>query len=125
VEQLDEDLCHHYRGDLWSARSGTSLARYRGRITIGDGALVRSHHDCCRSSLSLGFAVALALAAVVTADNRSTFDVPPSKRFSNFDADVDRFSNLETGQFATIDARLMMDLIAQAVGWANEIFSNS
>jgi tRNA (cmo5U34)-methyltransferase len=31
-----------------------------------------------------------------------------------FDADVERFSNLETGQSATVDARLAMALIAQA-----------
>jgi len=31
-----------------------------------------------------------------------------------FDKDVDRFSNLETGQSATIDAPLVLDLIAQA-----------
>jgi tRNA (cmo5U34)-methyltransferase len=31
-----------------------------------------------------------------------------------FDNDVERFSNLETGQSATIDARLAMDLIAEA-----------
>ncbi|GHC06125.1 class I SAM-dependent methyltransferase [Cerasicoccus arenae] len=31
-----------------------------------------------------------------------------------FDADVERFSNLETGQAATIDAPLAMDLITQA-----------
>ena len=31
-----------------------------------------------------------------------------------FDADVERFSNLETGQSATIDAPLVMDLIIQA-----------
>ncbi|MBX3443338.1 MAG: class I SAM-dependent methyltransferase [Planctomyces sp.] len=31
-----------------------------------------------------------------------------------FDNDVDRFSNLETGQAATVDARLAMDLVAQA-----------
>jgi tRNA (cmo5U34)-methyltransferase len=31
-----------------------------------------------------------------------------------FDDDVDRFSNLETGQQAIIDASLMMDLLAQA-----------
>jgi tRNA (cmo5U34)-methyltransferase len=31
-----------------------------------------------------------------------------------FDADVERFSNLETGQSATIDAPLVMDLIVQA-----------
>ena len=29
-----------------------------------------------------------------------------------FDADVDRFSNLETGQSATIDAVLALDLVA-------------
>src|SRR5258708_5056177 len=31
-----------------------------------------------------------------------------------FDADVERFSNLETGQSATVDARLAMALVAQA-----------
>ena len=31
-----------------------------------------------------------------------------------FDADVERFSNLETGQSATVDAPLDMALIAQA-----------
>src|SRR5881398_1949676 len=31
-----------------------------------------------------------------------------------FDADVDRFSNLETGQSATVDAPLAMTLIAEA-----------
>src|SRR3954462_14922643 len=31
-----------------------------------------------------------------------------------FDADVERFSNLQTGQSATIDAPLAMDLIAKA-----------
>ena len=31
-----------------------------------------------------------------------------------FDNDVDRFSNLETGQAATIDAPLAMELITQA-----------
>src|SRR5258705_2152578 len=33
---------------------------------------------------------------------------------ARFDKDVERFSNLETGQSATIDAPLSMDLIAQA-----------
>ena len=33
---------------------------------------------------------------------------------ARFDADVERFSNLETGQSATIDAPLAMELIAQA-----------
>src|ERR1700676_1657023 len=31
-----------------------------------------------------------------------------------FDADVERFSNLETGQSATVDAPLAMTLVAQA-----------
>ena len=35
---------------------------------------------------------------------------------ARFDADVERFSNLETGQSATVDARLAMELIAQAAG---------
>lgn len=33
---------------------------------------------------------------------------------SRFDADVERFANLETGQSATVDAPLVMDLIARA-----------
>jgi len=33
---------------------------------------------------------------------------------ARFDADVERFSNLETGQSATMDAPLMLELIAQA-----------
>lgn len=33
-----------------------------------------------------------------------------------FDADVERFSNLETGQSATIDAPLALELIAEAAG---------
>ena len=31
-----------------------------------------------------------------------------------FDADVERFSNLETGQSATVDAPLVMALVAEA-----------
>jgi tRNA (cmo5U34)-methyltransferase len=31
-----------------------------------------------------------------------------------FDADVERFSNLDTGQSATVDAPLAMALVAQA-----------
>src|SRR5262245_13854991 len=33
---------------------------------------------------------------------------------ARFDADVERFSNLETGQSATVDAPLAMELIAEA-----------
>jgi tRNA (cmo5U34)-methyltransferase len=36
-----------------------------------------------------------------------------------FDADVERFSNLETGQSATIDAPLVMELIARVAAAAN------
>src|SRR5580704_16429583 len=35
-----------------------------------------------------------------------------------FDRDVDRFSNLETGQTATIDAALVLDLIARSAAAA-------
>ena len=35
---------------------------------------------------------------------------------ARFDADVDRFSNLETGQTAVIDAPLALELIAEAAG---------
>src|SRR5512145_425546 len=35
-----------------------------------------------------------------------------------FDADVERFSNLETGQSATVDAPLAMELVAQAAAAA-------
>ena len=33
---------------------------------------------------------------------------------ARFDADVERFSNLETGQQATIDAPLVLELVSQA-----------
>jgi len=36
-----------------------------------------------------------------------------------FDKDVERFSNLETGQTATIDAALVLDLIAQSIAAVN------
>src|SRR3954469_11001260 len=35
-----------------------------------------------------------------------------------FDADVERFSNLDTGQSATIDARLAMELVTDAAAAA-------
>ncbi len=38
----------------------------------------------------------------------------PQEIRERFDADVERFSNLETGQSATVDSPLAMDLIAQA-----------
>jgi len=38
----------------------------------------------------------------------------PEEICARFDKDVERFSNLETGQSATIDAPLAMELIAQA-----------
>ena len=47
-------------------------------------------------------------------------DPPPSAKSTvdeirrRFDADVERFSNLETGQTAAIDAPLVLDLIASA-----------
>jgi tRNA (cmo5U34)-methyltransferase len=54
-------------------------------------------------------------------------NTPLSKKFttedirSRFDNDVDRFSNLETGQAATIDAPLAMELITQAAITATPI----
>ena len=33
---------------------------------------------------------------------------------ARFDSDVERFSNLETGQSATVDAPLAMDLVTEA-----------
>src|SRR4051794_5330463 len=38
----------------------------------------------------------------------------PEQIRQRFDNDVERFSNLETGQSATIDAPLVLDLIAEA-----------
>ncbi|TWT57571.1 ubiquinone/menaquinone biosynthesis methyltransferase [Thalassoglobus neptunius] len=38
---------------------------------------------------------------------------------ARFDADVERFSNLETGQSATVDAVVSLDLIAQAAAAVN------
>src|ERR687886_144422 len=36
-----------------------------------------------------------------------------------FDADVERFSNLETGQSATVDAPLVLELVAEAAATHN------
>ncbi len=38
----------------------------------------------------------------------------PAEIRARFDADVDRFSNLETGQTATVDAALALELVARA-----------
>ena len=38
---------------------------------------------------------------------------------ARFDADVERFSNLDTGQTATVDAALCMELVAQAAAATN------
>lgn len=45
-----------------------------------------------------------------TLDQKST----PEQIRARFDGDVERFSNLETGQSATIDAPLVMELLSQA-----------
>ena len=37
-----------------------------------------------------------------------------------FDNDIERFSNLETGQKAVIDSSLQMDLIASSVFYVNQ-----
>jgi tRNA (cmo5U34)-methyltransferase len=36
-----------------------------------------------------------------------------------FDQDVERFSNLETGQQSTVDAQISLELITEAARWAN------
>ena len=43
----------------------------------------------------------------------------PDEIRRRFDADVERFSNLQTGQSATIDAPLVLDLIAHAAATSN------
>jgi tRNA (cmo5U34)-methyltransferase len=43
----------------------------------------------------------------------------PEQIRERFDRDVERFSDLETGQSATIDARLVLDLIAKAAAATN------
>src|SRR5690242_4727915 len=43
----------------------------------------------------------------------------PEEIRQRFDQDVDRFSNLETGQSATIDAPMGLDLIASAAAAVN------
>jgi tRNA (cmo5U34)-methyltransferase len=53
----------------------------------------------------------------------SRIDILPHKSTveeirERFDADVDRFSNLETGQSATVDAPLVLELIARAAAAA-------
>src|SRR6266516_4170799 len=61
-----ESLCHNHRCGLWPAHLRTYLACLRRRPTPGDEPLVRSHHHCCRRSVSLGLALAQALVAFVT-----------------------------------------------------------
>src|ERR1051326_1992627 len=48
----------------------------------------------------------------MSANNKSTVDQIRAR----FDADVERFSKLETGQSATMDAPLALELVAQACG---------
>src|SRR2546426_6157471 len=43
----------------------------------------------------------------------------PEEIRARFDKDVERFSNLETGQSATIDAPLALELIARAAAVTN------
>src|SRR5690554_4831463 len=43
----------------------------------------------------------------------------PEEIRERFDADVERFSNLDTGQSAAIDASLVLDLIANAARASN------
>src|SRR3954463_11453258 len=52
-------------------------------------------------------------------DNRGMAKSTPEEIRRRFDADVERFSNLETGQSATIDAPLGLELIAQAAAAVN------
>ena len=42
----------------------------------------------------------------------------PAEIRARFDADVERFSNLETGQTATMDSRLVLELVTQAAAAA-------
>ncbi len=48
----------------------------------------------------------------------------PDEIRQRFDADVERFSNLETGQSATIDAPLSLELIARAAAGVNPAASS-
>ena len=48
-----------------------------------------------------------------------TMKATPEQIRQRFDADVERFSNLDTGQTSTIDARLSLELIAQAAAATN------
>jgi tRNA (cmo5U34)-methyltransferase len=48
----------------------------------------------------------------------------PEEIRKRFDADVERFSNLETGQSATIDAPLSLELIARAASGVNPAASS-
>src|SRR5260221_7609372 len=43
---------------------------------------------------------------------------PPEEIRARFDADVERFSNLETGQTATMDSQLVLDLVTRAAAAA-------
>lgn len=64
-KQLYEGLCHDHRVVFKSDHLGTYLARPRRRVAPYGRTLVGSHHYR-RRSLPLGFALALALAVIVT-----------------------------------------------------------
>lgn len=49
----------------------------------------------------------------------NTMKATPDQIRQRFDSDVERFSNLDTGQTSTIDARLSLELISQAAAAAN------
>src|SRR5262245_19619272 len=59
---------------------------------------------------SLFFSISKCGEAMKSEATKSTVDEIRQR----FDADVERFSNLETGQSATVDAPLAMALVAQA-----------
>ena len=64
-------------------------------------------HNRFRVSTSI---ILWLLIMTTSLDSKSTIDEIRDR----FDGDVERFSNLETGQSATIDAPLAMELITQA-----------
>jgi hypothetical protein len=64
VGAIYEGLCHHDQRSFWSAYFAPYLAHVR-RAIGGQRTLVHSHNARERWSLSLGRALAFALAAIV------------------------------------------------------------
>jgi len=64
-DESDEGISDNHRHGFWFDHSGAYLAYLRGGITPCDGPRVSSPYFCCRRSMFLGVALALALITLM------------------------------------------------------------